>query len=106
MIIEISTTCGSKEEAKRIAEIAVTRRLCACVHISEIESYYRWQDAVHNGHEYKLSFKTIHHRYPDIADLIKREHSYELPALFATPVSSGNENYLQWIKDNSSHSPA
>ena len=34
--IEVSTCCGSKEEAHKIARLAVETRLCACVHIIPI----------------------------------------------------------------------
>ena len=43
----VFTTCGSREEAQRIAREIVERRLAACVNIvPQIESVYRWQDKV------------------------------------------------------------
>ena len=101
MFIEVSTTCGNREEARGIAKLAVERKLCACVHIKEIESFYSWQNSVHNDIEFKLTFKTIDARYKDIEALIKSEHSYDLPAIYSTPVLDSSDEYLEWIITNS-----
>lgn len=101
MWIEVSTTCGNREEALAIAKLAVERKLCACAHIREIESFYSWQNAVHNDIEFKVTFKTINTRYKDIESLIKSEHSYDLPAIYSTPVLDSSEEYHEWIIANS-----
>lgn len=103
-LIEISTTCGNKGEAHKIARLAVEKKLCACVHIEEIESFYTWQNNVQNEVEYKLTFKSISTRYYDIEALIKENHSYELPAIYATPVSICSSDYENWIIENSTQS--
>ena len=36
-IVVIQTTCGSKEEAKKIAKVLIVEKLAACVQLSEIE---------------------------------------------------------------------
>ncbi|MDP3087807.1 MAG: divalent-cation tolerance protein CutA [Methylotenera sp.] len=101
MLIEVSTTCGTREEAKKIAKLAITEKLCACVHIDEIESFYSWQDVVHNEIEYKLTFKTVESRYEDILRLVTKEHSYDLPAIYSTPVLKASKSYEEWITENS-----
>ncbi len=40
----VLTTCGSKDEAQRIARALVERRVAACVNIiAPVESIYRWE---------------------------------------------------------------
>ena len=43
----VLTTAGSHDEARKIAQALVERRLAACVNIiPQIESIYRWQGKV------------------------------------------------------------
>jgi periplasmic divalent cation tolerance protein len=45
--VQVLTTVGSEEEAGRIGEWVVERRLAACVQVAgPVVSRYRWQDAV------------------------------------------------------------
>ena len=39
-LIIVQTTCSSKNEATNIAKILIEHNLAACVHMSEIESFY------------------------------------------------------------------
>ena len=63
MIIEVHTACRLKDGARLIAKRAVAELLYACVHLAQTESCYRWNDAVHDALEYRLSFKTTQERY-------------------------------------------
>ena len=100
--IEISTCCASIEEAHKIARLAVEKRLCACAHIIPIESYYRWQGEVTQDTEHKIFFKTTSKNAKALADLIKTEHSYALPAVVEHPLRPLTIEYGQWIQENSS----
>lgn len=49
----ILTTAGSQEEAAKIANTLVERRLAACVNVvPRIESVYRWQGKVETATEW------------------------------------------------------
>ena len=97
--IEVSTCCGNEEEAHKIARLAVDGRLCACVHITQINSYYRWQGEVTK--EYKLIFKTTAENTQALKALIQREHSYALPSITAHPFQSLTSEYAEWLEENS-----
>ena len=56
MIIEVHTACSLKDEARLFAKRAVAELLCACGHLAQTERCYRWNDAVHDALEYRLSF--------------------------------------------------
>ena len=64
--IAVVTTVGSREEAQRLARTLVERRLAACAQISEIESIYRWKDAVQQEPEFRLLLKTTDERYAEV----------------------------------------
>ncbi len=35
---------------------------------------------------------------PEIVNLVKGVHSYQVPEIVAIPIIGGNEDYLEWIK--------
>jgi periplasmic divalent cation tolerance protein len=95
--IAVFTTVGSEDEAKRIARTLVERKLAACVQISAIESFYRWDGAVQNEREYRLLIKTVDERYAAIEAAIRELHSYELPAIHACAIDRISAPYGQWV---------
>lgn len=50
----VVTTVGTVEEARTLACTMVDRRLAACVQITAIESFYRWQGQVENEPGFRL----------------------------------------------------
>jgi periplasmic divalent cation tolerance protein len=94
------TTAGSQEEADRLAEILVTRRLAACVQITPITSWYTWQGKVNHEPEYLLLIKTAAHLYPDVESALLANHSYAIPEIIQLPITQGLDSYLGWIWEN------
>jgi periplasmic divalent cation tolerance protein len=95
---EVHVTCGSREEAERIAAALVERRLAACVQMAPIESVYVWQDEVHRDPEIGLHVKTRTDRFASIVEVIEELHSYDLPAITSVPMT-GSDRTLAWIDD-------
>ncbi|MFQ5983554.1 MAG: divalent-cation tolerance protein CutA [Woeseiaceae bacterium] len=99
--IAVVTTIGSLEEAQAMARALVERKLVACAQISEIESFYTWNDAVQNDKEFRVLFKTTSELYQAIENAIRELHSYELPAIHALPFEHIYAPYQKWIEANS-----
>ncbi len=98
--ILVLTTAGSAEEARRLANALVERRLAACVNIvPQIESVYRWEGAVQQSAEWLLVIKTTGEAFARVRDAIKELHSYELPECIAVAIDEGTPEYLRWIGD-------
>lgn len=96
----IQTTCASKNEAKNIAKELVGNRLAACVHMSEIESFYSWNDEFCCDNETLLSIKTRKENFEKIKSKIKELHSYDVPEIIQIDISNANKKYLKFIGDN------
>jgi periplasmic divalent cation tolerance protein len=97
----ILSTAGSREEADRLANALVERRLAACVNVlGPIASVYRWQGKVERAEEFLLLIKTTSARFAQVSAAIKELHSYELPECVELTVSGGSEAYLQWIAES------
>ena len=96
--IVVLATCGSAEEARKIARALVESRLAACVNIlAGIESVYRWKGAVEEASECLLIVKSTRGLFDRLQAAIREVHSYELPEIVALPIVDGLEPYLSWI---------
>jgi len=96
----VVTTVGRAEDARRLAQTLVERRLAACAQISAIDSVYRWQGAVHADAEFRLLFKTAADRVQPLMDALRSLHPYELPALHAWPVAVADPAYAGWVDES------
>ena len=95
------TTAGSVDEANRIADALVQRRLAACVNVvGPVSSVYRWKEKVERAQEWLLVIKTTAGMAEAVGDAIKALHSYELPECVVLAVEGGSEAYLEWIGEN------
>jgi len=99
--IVVLSTCGSEEEAERLARQLVEQRLAACVSIApRVRSVYRWQGAVESAEEWLLLIKSSRPLFEKLREAIGASHSYEVPELLALPVVEGAAPYLDWINSN------
>jgi periplasmic divalent cation tolerance protein len=97
----VLTTAGSVDEARRIAEGLVDRKLAACVNIvPKVVSIYRWKGKVEESEEWMLWIKTTEAAYPRVRDAIKEMHSYELPECMSIVADDGCPAYMKWIEES------
>jgi periplasmic divalent cation tolerance protein len=95
--IVMMTTVSSEADAGKLANVLVTANAAACVQILPIRSCYMWDGKVNNDAEYLLLIKTRAVLYDRAAELIKQNHSYEIPEIISLSVAAGSEGYLDWI---------
>ncbi|HIK05616.1 MAG TPA: divalent-cation tolerance protein CutA [Trichormus sp. M33_DOE_039] len=100
--IAVVTTVGNLAEAQHMARTLVEQKLAACAQISEIESFYVWNNAVQNEPEFRVLCKTTDENYQAIEEAIRKLHSYELPAIHAFALKHIYAPYAAWIESNSS----
>jgi periplasmic divalent cation tolerance protein len=97
--IVVLSTCGSAEEAERLARQLLDEHLAACVNvISSARSFYRWKGAIENAEEYLLVIKTSRDLFERLRVVLEAAHSYELPEILALPVVEGSPTYLNWLE--------
>ncbi len=97
----VLTTCGSAEEARRIAHELVERRLAACVNIvPQIESVYRWKGEVETAAEWLLLIKTTAEACERLRDALGKLHSYDVPECIQIAIEDGSAVYLEWLADS------
>jgi len=96
--IVVIITTSSEEESHKIAELLVDNKKAACVNIvPRVDSLFRWKDRLDSARESLLLVKTKAALFPQIVELVKRTHSYEVPEIIALPIITGSEDYLKWL---------
>ena len=96
--IVVLSTCGSAEEAARIARALVEKKLAACVNVMPAgRSFYRWKGVIEDQQESLLVIKSSRALFNDLRVEIEKLHSYEVPEVIAVPIVDGSEGYLEWL---------
>lgn len=100
----VLVTCGSPDEADRIAEAVVSERLAACANVvghgNAIKSFYMWDGQLQKETELLLIIKTQSDKLPQLGERIRELHSYSVPEFIALPITAGSKAYLDWLAVN------
>ena len=94
-------TAGSRDEARRIADLLLARRLAACVNIfAGVESHYWWEGEREQADEVVLIAKTRSACLSELRAAVTQIHSYDCPCIMALAVDSDGSHppYLDWIE--------
>jgi periplasmic divalent cation tolerance protein len=103
--IQVLTTTEKMEDAEKIAQALVEKRLAACVQIAgPIASIYRWRGKIERAQEFQCWIKTRVGLFPKVEAAIRQLHSYEVPEILAVPILAGGKDYLAWL-DGSTEAP-
>jgi len=95
----VLTACPNEEEAKKIANVLLNKKLAACVQLFPVNSFYSWKGEICNDNEIILFIKCRQSRFAAIEDMITANHSYEVPEIIMLPVIGGFSKYLGWIDE-------
>jgi periplasmic divalent cation tolerance protein len=92
-------TCGSKAEARKLAQAVLEPKLAACVNIvTGVESHYWWQGRLERGAEWLLLIKTTGAKSAAVERAIKAAHRYEVPEIIFVRIARGERRYLKWLR--------
>lgn len=94
----IYITASGREEAILLARELLGKKLVACANvIDNVNSYYWWDGSIENNKEAVIIVKTMSTHVERVIDVVKKEHSYECPAIISVPITGGNPEYIEWI---------
>jgi periplasmic divalent cation tolerance protein len=95
------STFPDAEIARRISNQLVSERFAACANIlPSVESIYRWNEKIESGNEIFAFFKVSEDRQSAFQEKLRSLHPYDIPEIIFVPVSSGLQEYLQWVSEN------
>jgi len=95
MIIVI-TTIDTEENANKIAQTLLEKKVAACVQIFPIKSMYRWKGKIEKADEWLCLVKGTN--FEAIEKAIKENHPYDTPEILELPITKGNKDYLDWLE--------
>lgn len=99
MLRVLITTVENLEQAERLSNEILKRRLAGCVSMSPVVSKYWWRGNIERSEEIMLIIKTHQDTVRDLVDFIIKEHPYEVPEVLVLPVEVAGEGYSRWIED-------
>lgn len=95
--VELVLTCGSWQEAQKIADDLLEKRLVACVEFMEIKSRYLWHGKRDEAHEIKLIMETLADNFAKVEAAIRKLHSYETFVLQMIPITKLSKGAAEWL---------
>jgi periplasmic divalent cation tolerance protein len=96
--VMVLVTVSGRAEADSIASILLEGRKAACVNIIPgVSSRFWWKGKIDSAEEVLLLIKTRSSAVPEIIELVKKNHSYNVPEIIALPIIDGSDDYLSWI---------
>ena len=96
--IQVITAIEKREDAEKIANAMVEKRLAACVQIvGPIVSTYWWKGNIERVEEWLCIIKSKKDLYDELEKSIREIHPYETPEIFALSIAAGSEDYLKWL---------
>ena len=96
--IVMITTTPNKEDANKIAQTLLAKKLAGCVQvIGPISSHYYWKDELCQDEEWLCLIKSSQQHYQTLEKTIQEIHPYEVPEIISLPIQEGNQGYLSWL---------
>lgn len=96
--IELFLTCGSWQEAQKIADALLAQKLVACVEFMEVKSKYWWKRQLEEAKEVKLIMQTVDTLFDKIEAEVKKLHSYDTFVLHAVPLTKTSKEATKWLE--------
>ncbi|MDO8625328.1 MAG: divalent-cation tolerance protein CutA [Candidatus Diapherotrites archaeon] len=94
-------TCKSTDEARKIAQALLGKKLIACANIiPNVESMYWWNGKIETATETLLLLKTNPEKTGAVISAIEADHSYELSAIEFINVDKTTPKTQQWINQS------
>lgn len=99
--IVVLVTVSSIEEAEKIGRGLVEEKLAACANImQQLKSIFFWEGKLCQENEVLMIVKSRGRLFNQLADYVKKNHSYKVPEIIAIPIIDGSPDYLSWLNES------
>ena len=93
----VTTTVSDAAEADDLGRSLVAAKAAACVQSESITSYYEWDGVLKATPEWRLVCKTLPDALPRLTELLRKQHSYEVPQI-SMRTELCLQDYAQWLR--------
>ena len=95
---QVLINCVSKEEADKVLDILLEKRLIAGGLITHGPSRYHWKGKIDEHEYFTISAFSLQQNKQKIISEVRKLHSDETPVIAFLEID-GNEDFLKWIED-------
>ncbi len=95
----IEVAFGNKKELKTTINILLNRHLASGCQTVKSKSIWNWKKKREQSLEYLLFIKTKKSLTSEVYNVVKSIHSYECFEFAVFSLESNNNEYLEWIKN-------
>ncbi len=93
----VFVTAPGLEEARKLAQGILDKRLAACVNlVPGLESHYWWQGKLETSAEVMMVIKSSAEQFETLAGFVRKHHSYECPEIVAVAPREISPGYRSW----------
>jgi periplasmic divalent cation tolerance protein len=96
--VELVLTCGSWQEAQRIVDALLEKKLIACAEFIPVKSKFHWKGKTQEADEVKLLMHSVEHLFDQVEAEVRKLHSYETFVLQALPVTHVSKEANAWLE--------
>ncbi|OGK11261.1 hypothetical protein A2954_06060 [Candidatus Roizmanbacteria bacterium RIFCSPLOWO2_01_FULL_37_12] len=97
-IIILFLTCANLEEAEKISQALLKKKLVVCIKKTNVLSSFLWEGKLDKSEEVLLIMDSIEEKFAEIEKEVRKIHSYETFVLVANPVINSSKGVKEWIK--------
>lgn len=102
VIITLYVTHKNQEEADKVVNFLLERKLIACANFFPIVSRYWWKDKIENQDEIVSLLKTREENFEKVREEILKIHPYETPCILKIGAEA-NKSYGNWVMNETSN---
>lgn len=99
--IWVLVNCNSQQEAQKIGDLILSRRLASCFDIfPRALTKYFWpakSGKIEQAKGALLVIETFEKNYKDVQALVKKNHSDKLPFIGFISIEGVSDNYRNWM---------
>ena len=99
MSVTLYGTASTEKEGRDIAKKLLSNKLIACANIFPITSIFFWDNKLQEELEVGIIMKTQDELVETVIEEFKKLHSYEVPCIVSWQIEKGNQDYLNWISN-------
>lgn len=98
-VTQIWISATNKQEANKISDSLVTKKLIAGSLIIKGDSRYWWENRIVEKEYYNISCFSLMKNKEQIIKEVKKLHSDKCPIITFTKID-GNSEFLKWVEDS------
>jgi periplasmic divalent cation tolerance protein len=101
-ICDVSVTAADAGWLAEWVRGLVEDRLVACgnIELGTVRSIYRWEGAVEDEAEVRVTLHTRQALVPRIMERADADHPYDTPQVLAVPIVAAHPGYHRWVLDS------